>query len=299
MVGETQDGGNEIDNSADKGGAEPYPTRRAEEEEEPCPGADEGEAEPGPTTTPPAAEEPPTTIAQEANVNSKAAAPLAYTGTTAHRLSGQRAVAFTVTHPTQTDFTCPDCQLTYTSHHSLVGMLHKRMTLNITFQCTLCEYTHESLRSTSLHYRHIHGAAVPPTAVVGSNAKACSFCTRSFSSIRLCSMHIRGMHMAEASAQRAREAAERVIQQGASTARTKWTECEIELFKNTLAEYVPSSNVKLAAAIGTRTKEQVNGYKTKFLMLNPIWLADHYHPATPTNRNTRSTCSSSTRCSKY
>ena len=77
-----------------------------------------------------------------------------------------RVTDFIVKHPSQTRFTCPDvgCRFTYPTHHSLVrhmGVSHKHLTL-ITFQCALCEYTHVSLRSTSLHFWHAHGVAVPP-----------------------------------------------------------------------------------------------------------------------------------------
>ena len=128
------------------------------------------------------------------------------------RRPGQQTLDIIVVHPTQTEFTCPDCRLTYPTHHSLVrhvGVSHKRLKLSITFQCALCEYTNEKLRSTSLHFRHTHGAAIPPTAVVGSNAKEYPFCPRTFPSAHSCSTHIQGMHMAQASAQRAKEAAER------------------------------------------------------------------------------------------
>ena len=52
-----------------------------------------------------------------------------------------------VIHPSQTRFTCPDtaCRLTYPTHASLVrhvGVSHKGITLNISFKCALCDYTH-------------------------------------------------------------------------------------------------------------------------------------------------------------
>ncbi|KAL5509938.1 hypothetical protein EMCRGX_G005388 [Ephydatia muelleri] len=155
------------------------------------------------------------------------------------------------------------------------------------FQCALCEYTNEKLRSTSLPFRHTHGAAIPPTVVVGSNAKACPFCPRTFPSAHSCSTHIRGMHMAQTSAQRAKEATEKEIQQGASTARMKWTAREIEQFKTALAQYGPTSNVKLAAAIETRTRDQVNAYKNRFLKANPTWVTEHYRPAAPADQPAR------------
>ena len=93
--------------------------------------------------------------------------------------------------------------------------------------------------------------------------------------------------MAQASAQRAKEAAEKEIQQGASTARMKWTAREIEQFKTALAQYGPTSNVKLAAAIETRTRDQVNAYINRFLKANPTWVTEHYRPAAPADQPAR------------
>lgn len=204
--------------------------------------------------------------------------------TTARRLSGQQATDFIVIHPSQTRFTCPNCKLTYPTHHSLVrhvGVAHRHLTLNIMFKCALCDYAHASLRSTSSHFKQTHGAAVLPMDVEGSGEKACPFCQRSFPSKRSCSTHIRERHMQEACAQRSREAAEKEAQRGASTARTKWGQGEIEKFKEALAKLGPDSNIKLAAAIGTRSAAQVNVYKCRFLKAYPTWLKDHYLPAQP------------------
>ena len=212
---------------------------------------------------------------------------------TARHGSGLRAVDIVVIHPSQTRFTCPcpGCQLSYPTHHSLVrhvGVSHQRMSLNITFKCAGCDYAHASLRSTSLHYRHAHGV-VPPQQIDGSNEKRCPFCPTTFPSTRSCSTHIREKHMEEMCAQRAREAAQKAVQQGESTARTKWTQQEIERFKAALAKHGPASNIKLAAEIRTRDTHQVNVYKCRFLKAYPTWLKDNYHPAQPTAnaRNSR------------
>ena len=85
--------------------------------------------------------------------------------------------------------------------------------------------------------------------------------------------------MAEACLQRAREAAQKEVQQGESTARTKWTQQETELFKAALANYGPFSNIKLAAEIGTRSAAQDNIYICTFLKAYPSWVLKHYHPA--------------------
>ena len=148
------------------------------------------------------------------------------------RASGH-VVDYPIIHPSQTRFACPEatCHLTYPSHASLVrhvGVSHKRLTLNISFKCAQCEYTHENKRSTSLHFRHAHGVAVPPAPVEGSNEKACPYCPSTFPSSNSCSKHIREKHMTEVCAQRAREAAEKEIEPGTSTARTKWTQREIQ-----------------------------------------------------------------------
>ena len=143
----------------------------------------------------------------------------------------------------KTRFTCPGCQLSYPTHHSLVrhvGVSHKRMSLNITFKCN---YAHASLLSTLLHYRHAHGIAVPPQQIDGSNEKRCPFCVTTFPSTRSCSTHIREKHMGEMCAQRAREAAQKAVQQGESTARTKWTQQEIERFKAAFTKHGPASNI--------------------------------------------------------
>ncbi|KAL5509897.1 hypothetical protein EMCRGX_G005337 [Ephydatia muelleri] len=130
------------------------------------------------------------------------------------RASGH-VVDYPIIHPSQTRFACPEatCRLTYPSHASLVRH---------------CEYTHENKRSTSLHFRHAHGVAVPPAPVEGSNEKACPYCPSTFPSSNSCSKHIREKHMTEVCAQRAREAAEKEIEPGTSTARTKWTQREIQ-----------------------------------------------------------------------
>ena len=57
--------------------------------------------------------------------------------------------------------------------------------------------------------------------------------------------------MEEVCAQRARESPKKEVQHGESTARTKWSQGEIEKFKAALARYGPDSNIKLAAEIGT------------------------------------------------
>ena len=207
--------------------------------------------------------------------------PPAETGTTARCIPGQRAVNYTITHPNQTRFECPVCKLTYTSHHSLVrhvGVSHSCLVLTISYKCALCDYAHPSLRSTSSHYRLSHGAAVPPVAVEGSNEKACPFCPRKFPSTRSCSTHIREKHMEQASAPRAREAADKEAQRGTTTTGTKWGEGEIGRFKEALARLGPSDNAKLAEAVGTRDKTQVSAFKCRFLKKYPTWLKDHRPP---------------------
>eukprot|EP00731_Ephydatia_muelleri_P013815 Em0007g1125a len=210
------------------------------------------------------------------------------TGTTSARA---QSTDFTVVHPTQVRFTCPVCALTYPKHASLirhVGVSHKSVNLNIKFKCALCDYTHANKRSTSLHFRHAHGVAIPPATIDGSKEKACPFCPLTFPSSHSCSTHIREKHMTEACQQRSREAAQKEAQQGVSTARTKWTQREIELFKAALAKYGPGSNIKLAKEIGTRSTEQVNVYKCRFLKAYPTWVSEHYHPAIPVDGTARS-----------
>ena len=155
------------------------------------------------------------------------------TRATAHH-PGQQTV---VTHPSLTDVECPACKLVYTTHNSLVhhvGTSHKRLTMNISYKCALCDYSHVNLRSTSGHFRLTHEAAVPPTDIEGAMEKTCPFCPWTFPSARSCSTHICEKHMKEASAQRAKEAAEKEVQRGTSTARTKWGVGEIERFKEAL-----------------------------------------------------------------
>ncbi|KAL5509883.1 hypothetical protein EMCRGX_G005323 [Ephydatia muelleri] len=208
------------------------------------------------------------------------------TGASIRPPTSRHVTDLVIIHPSQTRFTCPDtgCRLTYPTHASLVrhvGVSHRRMTLNISFKCALCDYAHANKRSTSLHFRHAHGAAVPPASIEGSNEKACPYCPLTFPTKRSCSTHMREKHMQEVCAQRAREAADKEVQRGTSTARAKWTEREVKLFKTALAKYGPDSNIKLAAEIQTRSAAQVNVFKWRFLKAYPSWLSEHYHPAPP------------------
>ncbi|KAL5509868.1 hypothetical protein EMCRGX_G005307 [Ephydatia muelleri] len=137
-------------------------------------------------------------------------------------------------------------------------------------------------RATANHYRLAHGAAVPPVDIDGSNEKACPFCLRTFPSTRLCSQHIREQHMREASEKRAREAVEKERQRGSAMAHTKWGEAEIAQFKEALARLGPRNNAALASAVGTRDKQQITTFKSRFLKDNPTWLEENHHPAQPT-----------------
>ena len=235
----------------------------------------DSEALPDAATTLPAPPQPPGDALDEPP-SAVAAAPS--TSTSTRHLP---STDFVVTHPSQTRFTCPACKLTYTTHHSLVrhvGVSHARLNLNITFQCALCEYVNTNLRATANHYRLAHGAAVPPRDVIGSDEKACPFCPRTFPSTRSCAQHIREQHMELASAQRAREAADKEAQRGTTTAGTKWGEGEIGRFKEALARLGPNDNAKLAEAVGTRDKAQVSAFKCRFLKRYPTWLKDHRPP---------------------
>eukprot|EP00731_Ephydatia_muelleri_P013712 Em0007g1022a len=98
-----------------------------------------------------------------------------------------------------------------------VGVSHKSVNLNIKFKCALCDYTHANKRSTSLHFRHAHGVAIPPATIDGSKEKACPFCPLTFPSSHSCSTHIREKHMTEACQQRSREAAQKEAQQGVNS----------------------------------------------------------------------------------
>ena len=244
----------------------------------------DGGALPNDAATPPQPSEPGGALPD----STEAATTPAEAGFTARRVPGQRTVDYTITHPNQTRFTCPDCRFVYTTHNSLVrhvGVSHGRLKLNISFKCALCDYTHGSLKSTSTHYRITHGAAVPPIDIPGSNEKKCPFCPRTFPSTRSCSTHVREQHMELASAQRAREAADKEAQRGTTTAGTKWGEGEIGRFKEALARLGPNDNTKLAEAVGTRDKAQVSAFKCRFLKKYPTWLKDHCPPGQPTAPN--------------
>ena len=82
------------------------------------------------------------------------------------------------------------------------------------------------------------------------------------------------------------------MRQGESTARMKWSEAEASKFKEALAKFGPDSNIKIAAAIGTRTAAQVNVFKWRFLRANPSWLQQNYHPAPTTANAPSARCSS-------
>ena len=199
-------------------------------------------------------------------------------------------MGYEILYPSQTRFKCPGCGVTYNTHASLirhVGVSHKQLKLTVSFKCAMCDYAHADLRSTAGHYRHNHGAAVPPQPVTGSNEKACPFCPSRFPSTRSCSMHIREKHMDAMCQQRAREAAEKGVQPGEPTARTKWTHQETERFKAALARDGPANNQKLAEAVGTRTKEQVSAFKCRFLKANPTWIEEHCQRTTPPHRASR------------
>ena len=107
-------------------------------------------------------------------------------------------MGYEILYLSQMRFKCPGCNVTYNTHASLirhVGASHKQLKLSVSFKCAMCDYTRADLRSTAGHYRHNHGAAVPPQLVVGSNEKACPYCPLTFPSTRSCSMHIREKHM--------------------------------------------------------------------------------------------------------
>ena len=88
------------------------------------------------------------------------------TRATAHH-PGQQTVNLVVTHSSLTHVECPACKLVYTTH--------KRLTLNISYKCALCDYSHVNLESTSGHFRLTHGAAVPPTGGGGGGLIALFF----------------------------------------------------------------------------------------------------------------------------
>ena len=88
-------------------------------------------------------------------------------------------MGYEILYLSQMRFKCPGCNVTYNTHASLirhVGASHKQLKLSVSFKCAMCDYTRADLRSTAGHYRHNHGAAVPPQLVVGSIEKACPYC---------------------------------------------------------------------------------------------------------------------------
>ena len=71
----------------------------------------DGGALPNNAATPPQPSEPGGALPD----STEAATTPAEAGSTARRVPGQRTVDYTITHPNQTRFTCPDCRLVYTT----------------------------------------------------------------------------------------------------------------------------------------------------------------------------------------
>ena len=83
--------------------------------------------------------------------------------------------------------------------------------------------------------------------------------------------HVRNQHAAEASRDRAEEAA--------NTTSRLWTPAEHALFLDALEKLGPSSNVQITGIVGTKSTKQVANHKRIFLRNNPNWMSHHPPPA--------------------
>ena len=122
-----------------------------------------------------------------------------------------------------------------------------------------------------------HKKSTPEPTTSPEEGFSCMYCSQVLPSHRSRGQHIRNQHAAEASRDRAREAALQVPRE--------WAPSEHALFVDALERHGPSSNTVLAEAVGTKSAKQVGVHKRIFLRDNPNWIA--HHPPPPTRPATR------------
>ena len=178
----------------------------------------------------------------------------------------------TIIYPSQASYRCPVCELCYSVYSSWTRHLstaHAETEITLNFKCDACDRSFVSRRAVANHHSKIHGKSTSPSRRSTEEAGAfqCSFCQQRFPSKRSVAQHIRNQHPAEASEQRATQAA--------NWEARYWTPREHQLFLDALAKFGPSSNVKIANYIETKTCKQVGMHKRIFMRDNPGWTRDH------------------------
>ena len=173
-------------------------------------------------------------------------------------------------------FRCPLCDVSFKVYTSFTRHLHQRHEgmLNLTFRCVVCSVTFPSKRSVSIHFGRSHSEARESLHAregeVLQSPHACCYCGEPCPSKRSLGQHIRNQHAAEASRDRARDAANQITRE--------WTPAEHALFMDGLERYGPSNNRDIARLVGTKTIRQVSSHKTVFLRNNPNWTTHHPFP---------------------
>ena len=184
-----------------------------------------------------------------------------------------------ISYPSQTIFQCPICKVDYSIYSSWTRHLqraHPLEEINVTFECSTCNKKYGSKKSISNHYTKSHGPITIDRSTSDSGTLKCEFCEGFFPNKKSLSQHIRNQHPAEASSKRNLEASQNQTR--------SWTRQEHALLMEALHQYGPSSNVKLAEVIGTKSTEQVGRYKRNLLRNNPNILLEER----PTTDNTLS-----------
>lgn len=140
--------------------------------------------------------------------------------------------------------------------------------------CSLCLVTFSNKTEVKQHFRSTHPPQLEPAVVSGRLSDTeteedleswlfCDFCEKSFPSQRGLLNHERSLHQAQ------RSKALAAIK--AKTRSNRWSEQEVELFKRMVQIYGLTSNKLLARKIGTKSRNQVAGFKYRFLQKHPLW----------------------------
>ena len=177
-------------------------------------------------------------------------------------------------YPSQASYKCPVCNYCYSIYSSWTRHLtqvHPQANISIKFQCDDCSKSYDNKRSISTHYSKSHGKpAASSREGPDAGTLSCEFCQENFPSKRSVAQHIRNRHPEEASDKRAAQAA--------NWEERYWSTGDHQLFLTALAQFGPSSNVKIAQYIGTKSNKQVAMHKRIFLRNNPNWMQLNANP---------------------
>ena len=177
-------------------------------------------------------------------------------------------------YPSQASYKCPVCNYCYSIYSSWTRHLtqvHPQANISIKFQCDDCSKSYDNKRSISTHYSKSHGKpAASSREGPDAGTLSCEFCQENFPSKRSVAQHIRNRHPEEASDKRAAQAA--------NWEERYWSTGDHQLFLTALAQFGPSSNVKIAQYIGTKSNKQVALDKRIFLRNNPNWMQLNANP---------------------